>query len=190
MRFEIQAPPEAFALIPPADSGEDETAWIREQIEAYRDGPVEAQGLTALDYGDEVARAARLALDCRAPSATDLFFRPIDRLRFGVVHVAVSAAPEGLGGGRDLVAWVLEGIETRVDPVVAGFSTDAIREGWRVHYVTTRDDADGNALAGFAFAFAQDGVLGVVYSELADLDSTSDQIELAVPLVASLRLVA
>lgn len=189
MRFEIDAPPEVFGLMPPPGGGEDETAWIREQIEAYRGGPVEEDGLTALDYGDEVARAARLALDCRTPSATDLFFRPIDRLRFGVVHVAVSPVPEDVEG-RDLVAWVLQGIELRVDPVVGGFSTEAIREGWRVHYVTVHDDVDGNALAGFAFAFEQDGVVGVVYSELADVDSVSEQIELATPLVASLRLVA
>ncbi|MGR2752997.1 hypothetical protein [Agromyces arachidis] len=181
MRFEITYDDRIWSVMPDPAAGADDL-WVAEQRLRFSDGLFAAH-LDALEAAAREALARR-----RTGGVTTLFFRPLGVPATGVLHVALADAV--LDEREGPLAWLPPGVEPRTDPVVTPFETEVACRGHRLAYVTDRDDAGGEPLAGLAYGFAIDDRAGYVFSELARTDVTGLMQSHADAVVGSLRLVA
>jgi len=181
MKFEIAYPDDVWSVLPDPAAESDEL-WIAEQRTAYAGGPLAA-------YGEAVEGAAREALARRRVGIdTSLFFRPLDLPMTGVLHALLQPAPAGVEA--DPLASMLPGVELLLEPVITPFETDDVPLGYRIAYVTRQTFEDGSPKGGIAYGLLVDGLLGLVFSELARTDVAGAMQLHADPVVGSLRIIA
>lgn len=180
MRFEVSYPADVWSVMPDAAADADEL-WVAEQRTAYA-------GSSLAPYDDVIEGAAREALRRRRIGVdTSLFFRPVELPMTGVAHVLLQAAPPDVEA--DPLTWMLPGVELLLEPTISEFETDTVPHGYRIAYVAAETDRDGERLAGIAYGLLVDGLLGLVFSELARTDVAGAMQLYADPVVGSLRVV-
>lgn len=181
MRFEITYPEDVWSVMPDPDAAADDL-WIAEQRTAYATGPLAA-------YDGVLEGAAREALGRRRIGVdTSLFFRPLDLPMTGVLHATLQSAPPDIDA--DPLEWMLPGVDLLLEPAISQFQTDGLPLGYRIAYVTKETFDDGAPKAGIAYGLLVDGLLGLVFSELARTDVAGAMQIHADPVVGSLRVVA
>jgi hypothetical protein len=181
MRFEIAYPDEVWSVMPDPRANADDL-WVAEQRTAYAGGPLAA-------YDEILEGAAREALSRRRLGVdTSLFFRPLDLPMTGVLHAMVQPAPADVEA--DPLGWMLPGVDLLLEPAVSQFETDDVPLGYRIAYVAQETFDDGSPKAGIAYGLLAQGLLGLVFSELARADVAGAMQLHADPIVGSLRIVA
>ena len=160
MRFEVSYPADVWSVMPNPAADADEL-WVAEQRTAYA-------GSSLAPYDEVIEGAAREALRRRRSArGTSLFFRPVELPMTGVMHVLPEAAPPDVEA--DPLTWMLPGVELLLEPTISDLET-ARPHGYRIAYVAAETDRDGEHLAGIAYGLLVDGLLGIVFSELARTD--------------------
>ncbi|MFE5671098.1 hypothetical protein ACFQ58_05745 [Agromyces sp. NPDC056523] len=185
MRFEVVYPAETWSIMPEPGAGADDL-WVAEQRMAYSGGVL--AGLA-----DALEGAAREALARRRTGIdTSLFFRPSDMPMTGVLHATIRALPaevDAEAATSGSLDWMLPDAALLTEPAVEEFETESVPHGYRAAYVTTVPDGAGATLAGISYGLVLPGMVGVVFSELADREVIGTMQRFADPVVGSLRVV-
>lgn len=185
MRFEVAYPAETWAVMPDPQSRADDL-WLAEQRGAYVGGPLEG-------LADRLEGAAREALRRRRTGIdTSLYFRPTGIPVTGVLHARLRSVPSRAEDAPALGSfdWMMPDVPLLIEPVVADFETGHVPHVRRMSYVTTLPDGSGGTLAGLSYGLVLPGMLGLVFSELAQREVIGLMQPHADPLVGSLAVVS